>query len=535
MRTTNCIYWLKRDFRLYDNPALTAALAQHERVLPLFVLEPSAVAAPETSAFHLHAQCDAFNGLYTQVAAGGGELAFAHAEVTELLTRLHKLQPITHLISHMETGGNRTYDRDRAVRVWCDAHGVMWDELQQTAVFRGPVDRDRRHRYWEAFTTAPLLPVPVHLNRLGIPDAYREALVAARGTRATKTFSPAAPPELDRWMPQSPLFGSVANGPLHCSQFGKTLDEEQITYVQPVNEPAAHKTLATFLEARAIHYSKGMSSPNTAFYNCSRLSVHFAWGTLSVRTAYQRTRQRTDELKAAGDPWSKTMARNLRSFQSRLHWHDHFTQRLETEVELEHRPLNPNFWELKLEDRPDFLEAWLQGRTGFPMVDACMRCMSVTGYLNFRMRAMLTSTATHLLHLDYRSIDKGMAQRYTDYEPGIHLSQLQMQAGMVGINTLRTYSPEKQLLDHDREGTFVHRWVPELRPYTVRQIVQRDLTQGIGDYPPALVDRKERAQTYKQLLNALKYRPGAEAVTQRVFNKHGSRRGPRGKRPTKES
>ena len=125
---TNCIYWLERDLRLYDNPALTAALATHERVLPLFILEPSALAAPETSAFHVHAQCDAFNGLYSQTVAGGGRLAFAKAEVVDLLDELHQLQPITHLVSHMETGGNRTYNRDRAVADWCEARGVDWTE-----------------------------------------------------------------------------------------------------------------------------------------------------------------------------------------------------------------------------------------------------------------------------------------------------------------------------------------------------------------------------------------------------------------------
>ena len=308
--------------------------------------------------------------------------------------------------------------------------------------------------------------MPEDLHRLVIPEAYVE-LVQPVGQEAGQFTLPTSPapaaPPVDKWMPAPELLGLTRPGPLRYSHFEKTLDEEQLSYVQPVNEVAAKLTLQTFLEARGSYYGKGMLSPNTAFYTCSRLSVHFAWGTMSVRTAYQRVSGRIEELKAVGDPWSKAMARNLRSFLSRLHWHDHFTQRLETEVEMEYRPLNPNFWDLQLENKPEYVVAWLGGRTGWPMVDACMRCTATTGYMNFRMRAMITSAAAHLLHLDFRSIDKGMARLYTDYEPGIHLSQLQMQTGMVGINTLRTYSPEKQLLDHDKEGTFVHRWVPELR------------------------------------------------------------------------
>ncbi|CAH0999975.1 Cryptochrome-like protein cry2 [Neolewinella maritima] len=537
---TNCIYWLKRDFRLYDNPALTAALRDHSSVMPVFILEPSALDAPETSAFHVHAQCDAFNGLHKNITSAGGTLAFAHAEVVDYLDQLHRLRPITHLVSHMETGGARTYSRDRAVASWCQTHGVEWTEYQQFAVFRGKVDRNERHKAWEAFTRADLLAVPPGIDRLRVPDVYRtivqlQGIDSVRSPDNSSPPAPAAPPPTatltpDKWMHKPEWLGVLAEGPMKMMHFKKTLNEEQQSYIQPVNEDAAALTLHTFLEARGINYSKGMSSPNSAFYNCSRLSVHFAWGTISVRTVYQRVSKRVEELKAAGDPWSKAMARNLRSFLSRLHWHDHFTQRLETEVEMEDRPLNPNFWELKLENKPEHLTAWLSGRTGWPMVDACMRCMATTGFMNFRMRAMITSAATHLLHLDFRSIDKGMARLYTDYEPGIHLSQLQMQAGMVGINTLRTYSPEKQLLDHDKEGTFVHRWVPELREFTVKEIVQRDPERGLGSYPPVRVERKSRAVAYKKLLNDLKYRPGGEEINQRVFAKHGSRKGPR-KRP----
>ena len=201
---------------------------------------------------------------------------------------------------------------------------------------------------------------------------------------------------------------------------------------------------------------------------------------------------------------------------------------------MEHRPLNPNFWELKLEDDDRLRDAWITGRTGYPMVDACIRCMQTTGYINFRMRAMLTSVAAHMLHLDFRGIDKPMARLYTDYHPGIHLAQLQMQAGMVGINTLRTYSPEKQFLDHDPNAEFVHRWVPELRPYTALEIAKRSPSEGLGEYPAVVVERMPRIRAYKKLIGDLKFREGGREITEKVFAKHGSRRGPRRKKKPKK-
>ena len=530
------IYWLKRDFRLADNPALTAALAEHAEVVPVFVLEPTALAAPETSAFHVYAQCAAFNGLARHLRPrpkdGPQQLGFSHREVIETLDLLYAAAPFNHLVSHRETGGNRTFDRDKAVAEWCRRRGVVWQEHQQTGVFRGKVDRDRRHRAWEAFYKAVVLPVPPGLDSVEIPDEYSDILRIPEGQdRPTAEHDPTLP--RDVWFPDPSLYGEHPVGPLHPADFGFPLTAEQAHYVQPVSEDAAWATLRSFLNERALDYSKGMSSPNTAFYRCSRLSVHLAWGTVSGRQVYQAVHEAMDEWKAGDDPAAGVWRRNLRSFASRLHWRDHFTQRLETEVEMEHRPLNPNFWELKLEDDPAKFSAWVGGRTGYPMVDACIRCMAVTGYVNFRMRAMLTSTAAHMLHLDFRSIDKPMARLYTDYEPGIHLAQLQMQAGMVGINTLRTYSPEKQILDQDPDCAFIHRWVPELRPFTAAQITGRDLTAGLGDYPPAIVDRTERIRAYRKLIGDLKFRPGGREITERVFAKHGSRRGPRKARKKK--
>ena len=531
--TTRALYWLKRDFRLADNPALTAAVASYDEVVPCFILEPRALSAPETSAFHVHAQCDAFNDLALHLRARQKigtslTLGFSHREVIATLDLLYAAEPFTHLVSHRETGGNRTFDRDKAVARWCKANGVAWTEHQQTGVFRGPLDRDKRHKDWRQFYIADLLPIPENLDGVMIPDAYAD-LLATPPPMDTAKADTSLPP--DKWMNDPALLGTRTDGPLQPEQFGFSLTPEQLRYVQPVSETAAGVTLQSFLDERALDYSKGMSSPNSAFYRCSRLSVHFAWGTLSGRQAYQAVHRRIEELKESDDPKAGTWRKNLRSFTSRLHWRDHFTQRLETEVEMEHRPLNPNFWELRLENDPDLFSAWLTGHSGFPMVDACIRCMAVTGYINFRMRAMLTSTAAHMMHLDFRSIDKPMARLYTDYEPGIHLAQLQMQAGMVGINTLRTYSPDKQMLDHDPEVEFIHRWIPELRPFTAKEIEKRDLTKGIGDYPAAVVDRSERIKAYRKLLGDLKFREGGREITQTVFDKHGSRRGPRKKKP----
>lgn len=485
------LWWLKRDFQLADNPALTAALDEAERVVPVFVVEPSLLDAAETSAFHVNAWLDAARELRARLRAVGSELLLLRAEAIEAFERARALWSFEAIYSHQETGSALTFQRDRAVARWCRETGIAWRELPQSGVFRGLRDRDERHRRWTAWTRAPLLPAPdaARLARTALPDALR----------------PLAEAGWDR--PDAYGFPSPPAGT------GTT---------QPVSEAAGQATLTDFLSARGIGYSGGISSPNRAFRCGSRLSVHLAWGTLTARAAYQATRCRLDELKGSPEPDAARWRRSLTSFLSRLHWRDHFIQRLESEPEMEFRALNPAYEALVFDGPPEWLAAWRDGRTGFPLVDACMRCLRATGFINFRMRAMITSVACHTLHLDWRAIMRPMACLYADYEPGIHISQLQMQAGVVGINTLRVYNPAKQIQDHDPRATFVKTWLPELRDIAPERIVGHQASP-VSAYVAPLTDWETSSREYRTRYMAVRWLAETRQSAAAVLAKHGSR------------
>ena len=154
---------------------------------------------------------------------------------------------------------------------------------------------------------------------------------------------------------------------------------------QPGGRGAGLELLESFLKERGRGYARGLSSPLTAASACSRLSPHLAFGTLSLREVVHASRAR----------------RGPRAFEERLHWHCHFIQKLESEPELEFRDAHPAYAGLRDTD-PQRLEAWSQGRTGWPFVDACMRSLAATGWLNFRMRAMVMAVASYHLRLDWR-------------------------------------------------------------------------------------------------------------------------------------
>lgn len=154
------------------------------------------------------------------------------------------------------------------------------------------------------------------------------------------------------------------------------------------------------------------------------------------------------------------------------------------------------------------IEAFELGRTGYPFVDACLRCLHETGWLNFRMRCMLVSFAVFNLWLDWRAIAGFLARCFLDYEPGIHYPQLQMQAGTTGID-LRCYSILKQAKDQDPKGEFTRKYVRELasipdgsvhEPWKWKGTAEKCAAAG---YPPRIVDEAKTGKASKTTISAM--------------------------------
>jgi len=245
--------------------------------------------------------------------------------------------------------------------------------------------------------------------------------------------------------------------------------------------------------------------------------------------------RRRDDLGAMPGPVTRDWARALSSLESRLRWHDHFTQKLEDAPRIEHESFVPAFDALREDVHdPARQAAWAAGETGYPLVDAAMRALMATGYLNFRMRALLVSFASYDLWLDWRRFHDVLARRWIDYQPGIHYPQMQMQSGTTGINTVRVYNPTKQAREQDRKGRFVRRWVPELgdvpdayvhAPWLMPVHVQRKAGCRIDtDYPAPIVNHAAAAKRAKDQIYRLRERPEVQARIQQVLETHGSRR-----------
>jgi deoxyribodipyrimidine photo-lyase len=484
MISTPQIVWFKRDLRVADHAPLVAAV-KAGAVLPLYIVEPEFWKLADSSRRHWHFIHDSLLDLQRELAALGGQLVIRVGEAVAVLEQLRHEIGIFNLWSHEETGNGWTYQRDLAVAAWCASHAVIWQEKPTNGVVRRLASRDGWQALRDERMRGAVVPPP-------------EQIVCVHGVASHDL------PDKSHAM-----FGDSAIG-----------------NVQVGGRAEGLRNLTSFLKERGRNYMQTISKPGVSARHCSRLSAHLTFGTISMREVTQATQKKMLALAGVPDPDAGSFRRNLSAFSSRLAWHCHFVQKLEQQPEIEFECMHPAFEGMRESHfRDDHFEAWKTGRTGYPLVDACMRSLHENGWINFRMRAMLVSFASYDLWLDWRQTAPFLARLFTDYEPGIHYSQFQMQSGVTGINAVRMYAPVKQSMDHDLQGKFIRRYAPELKTVSDSFIHQPWLLDTPpADYPAPIVDhdaaikhaRAEISKRWKQD----DFKEASKAVNQKLGSRN---------------
>jgi len=481
------LIWFKRDLRWQDHAALAQASAIGS-VRCIYVIEPDLWRQPDCALQHFEFIRESLLDLNEHLRSLGGCLEIHEGEMTEVLERIWLNDPFDRVFSHEETGNAFTFERDKQVAIWCNSHDVKWSELPQFGVVRRLKNRNLWQSAWEKHMSSPIQNV--------------KSITFWSGTRC-KPLSMQAPSHLK-------------HSPPLRQRGGRKL---------------ALETLHNFLNARSIGYRGGISSPLSAPNACSRLSAYLAFGCLSMREVVQQTRALTQQLP----PQAHRHRAGLTAFLSRLYWHCHFIQKLESEPEIEWRNMHRGYDNLREKEfNTAHFEALKEARTGWPMVDASVSMLKETGWLNFRMRAMLVSVAAYPLWLHWRPVGEWLATQFLDYEPGIHWSQLQMQSGTTGINITRVYNPIKQAQDHDPRGIFVRRWLPSLKkvpdawifePWKMNTDLEHAMIQNEKfEINTPIVDLSSATRIAKERVHARRKQDEVRIANKDVIEKHASRK-----------
>ena len=435
--------WHRDDLRVRDNAALDAA-ATDGHPAPVFVVDPTFYRSGMATDARLRFLHESLTALDDRYASLGSGLVLRHGDPATVLDDL----PVDRLYVNRSVTARYGWKRDRALFDRDDVTTFAADGLDRT-------DRGRDEYDWQAGA-----------------EAYFES-------------EPVPAPET---LPPNPL------------DDGPTVDDVERRYdVSPTKRgvptggpDAAWERLRQFA-ADLERYPGGIADPAAAEERTSHLSPYLQFGCLSVRQAKRYVdREGTDP-------------RGTRLFAERCYWNRHYSQKLVDWPGWTDRAVNPVFRGLFRDSHdPDLVAAWKAGETGFPLVDASMRALRETGWLNFRMRAMCASFYTYVLQCWWKPGADHFYRHLIDGDAAINYTQWQSQSNLTGVHPVRIYDPRKQVREHDPDGEFIRRYVPELRdlptdhldrPERTPLAVQESSGVRIGeDYPRPVVDFEARRE-----------------------------------------
>lgn len=447
--TQTSLWWIRRDIRLQDNPALHAAVQQANYLVPVFIIEPELMArsAPRRRAFLLNALTD----LSRQLKAAGSQLVILTGPAHEALSALAQklINPV--IFAHEDFS---PYARERDALI------------------------------------SKILPLE---QSPGVVIHHPDAVLKGDGTPYV-VFTPYK----NRWYRHPlPSPADILPPPDRLPPFPEGLISEPLPYAEPstafpASTKEAENRLRSFASGGLLHYQS--QRDRIDLNGTSQLSPYLRFGLISARETFVQAQIAT--LQARED----RERAEIRTWMDELVWREFYTAILYHYPRVIDGPFREVYQNLRWRNAPEDLRAWQQGQTGYPIVDACMRQLRETGWMHNRGRMIVASFLTKDLLINWQAGEAYFMNTLIDGDPAANNGGWQWSAG-TGTDAapyFRIFNPTIQGQKFDPHGDFIARWVPGLsklppkyrhEPWNLNKENAQKYAFKIGeDYPHRLID-----------------------------------------------
>ena len=458
------IHWFRRDLRVSDNTALHEAWERSETLVPVFIWDDAILRSPDVGPARVAFLLRSLEALARNLESLGHRLIVRRGEPAEQLVLLARQVGASGVFT------NRDYEpyavrRDRKVAEALYATGVPFESFKDSVVAEGREVLTGAKQPYTVFTPYSKAwrsrPIPVPIPRIG----------------AAKRPIPTAIESLP--LPSDP------------SDLGHVVSQDLF----PAGEHAAQQALKAFLADGVAGYDTGRNIPSLPS-GTSRLSPHLRFGTLNIRTILSKL------PSVAGGA-------GVRTWETELIWREFYVQILANFPHVAGGCFRPEYDRLEWSGTDEQFQAWCTGHTGFPIVDAAMRCLNATGWMHNRLRMIVSMFLTKDLLISWQRGERYFMCQLVDGDLAANNGGWQWSAG-TGTDAapyFRIFNPVSQGEKFDPEGSFVRQWVPELRDVPADRVHrpwENPLLLGRSGYPTPIVDHARQRERCLAMFKAVR-------------------------------
>ncbi len=467
------LHWFRRDLRVSDNVALSAAAQRAETVIPLFIFEDAFRTGPDVGAARLAFLLQSVESLRKNLAELGHTLVIRCGKSEEILPALAK-----------EVGAQAVFANKR------------YEPYTQR--------RDER-------ITQALLKIGVGFELFKDAVMWEETEILTQAGKPYTVFTPyskawkakAVPKPVGKIGNRQSAIGNYPSDPLPPTPdaAGYPLTQQ----IPPGGERAALALLRKFMAGPVYEYGTSRNFP--ALDGGSNLSPYLRAGTIGIRTILAELK--LARAKAESEPRKAERQASCDIFLNELIWREFYAQVLHNFPHVTKGAFRPEYDQLQWSDNQGHFAAWCEGRTGYPIVDAAMRCLNATGTMHNRLRMVVAMFLTKDLLIHWQWGERYFMKQLVDGDMAANNGGWQWSAG-TGTDAapyFRIFNPVSQAEKFDAGGTFVRRWLPELKDFpddVIQQPWENPLLLSKSKYAPRIVLHEEQRGKCLAMFKAVK-------------------------------